>query len=148
MYFLGGLSKFIRLDRECKRILIEAAVTLMLVRAQIRFVPFSRYSKHLGKYMVESAPEADEQAYLLAKRITWAVEKWIRLIPLKNECLLKAVTVKYMLRRRKIGSTLNLGVKKGPGRDLSAHAWLRCGSQIVTGEENYSLFEAVGVYGD
>jgi hypothetical protein len=98
--------------------------------------------------MVEPAPEADEQAYLLVKRITWAAEKWIRLIPLKNECLVKAATVKYMLRRRKIGSTLSLGVKKGPGRDLSVHAWLRCGSLIVTGEENNTLFEVIGIYGE
>ena len=37
-----------------------------------------------------------------------------------------------MLRRRRVPSTLYLGVRRsGPG--LSAHAWLRSGPAIVTG---------------
>jgi thiazole synthase ThiGH ThiG subunit len=51
-----------------------------------------------------------------------------------------------MLERRRIYSTLYLGTGKNEKGELIAHAWLRSGSEIVTGGEEMKEFTVVGSF--
>ena len=51
-----------------------------------------------------------------------------------------------MLRRRGLPGTLHLGVAK-EGNRMEAHAWLRCGDQIVTGGHELERFGVVARFG-
>ncbi|MEG0711156.1 MAG: lasso peptide biosynthesis B2 protein, partial [Niameybacter sp.] len=54
--------------------------------------------------------------------------------PWESKCLVQAMVAQYLLKRRRIATTLYLGVAKGSEGELKAHAWLRCGQMIVTGD--------------
>jgi len=53
-----------------------------------------------------------------------------------------------MLRRRRLVSTLYLGVAKDENGSLSAHAWLRCGRRILTGDSGAEQFKIISSFGD
>jgi len=64
------------------------------------------------------------------------VQAVARHLPWRFVCLPQAIAAQRMLRRRGVASTLYLGV--APDREkpdaIAAHAWLRAGDKIVTGE--------------
>jgi hypothetical protein len=53
-----------------------------------------------------------------------------------------------MLKRRRIGATLYLGVAKDltKPQQLAAHAWLRCGDIILTGGANHKDFAVLSTF--
>jgi Transglutaminase-like superfamily len=53
-----------------------------------------------------------------------------------------------MLRRRKIAGTLYLGIAEDAVAPelLTAHAWLRCGDVILTGESECEHFSMVSCF--
>ena len=53
-----------------------------------------------------------------------------------------------MLRRRRLTSTLYLGVAKGEETALDAHAWLRCGRTIVIGGPGHQHYVVVNSFAD
>jgi hypothetical protein len=53
-----------------------------------------------------------------------------------------------MLQRRRIPSTLYFGVAKDPDGNLKAHAWLRSGTQMVTGAAGRKQFTVVATFAD
>ena len=53
-----------------------------------------------------------------------------------------------LLRRRRIPSTLYLGVAKSaePPQDLTAHAWVRCGEHPITGGDGQRRFTVLSTF--
>lgn len=65
-------------------------------------------------------------------------------------CLMQAMAAHWMLRRRRIVSTLVLGTlaERGPDRHLrlKAHAWIRHGSSVVLGGETGEVYSPVSCF--
>jgi hypothetical protein len=55
------------------------------------------------------------------------------------KCFALSLTLKKMLQKQGIDSTLFLGVKKGEHQTLIAHAWLKCGDFTVYGGRKANL---------
>lgn len=87
---------------------------------------------------VEAEPVVD--------RVAWAIEAVRWATPWDSNCLARALTGKRMLRRRRVDCTIYLGVKKSDPRSLEAHAWLRCGEKIITGEPGHDQFIVVATF--
>jgi hypothetical protein len=53
-----------------------------------------------------------------------------------------------MLQRRSLPSTLFLGVERVHSGEkwLDAHAWLRCGTDIVTGKPQHERFKVLAAF--
>jgi hypothetical protein len=62
--------------------------------------------------------------------------------------LVQALAAKWMLQHRRIPSTMYFGVAKDATGQLRAHAWLRSGSQVLTGSEGCQEFTVVATFGD
>lgn len=101
----------------------------------VQTIPFRWLAGTLGEPMRESAATLDASDLELAGLTGAAVRAAANYTPWSSVCLPQAVAAQWMLRRRRIAATLYLGVAKEsaspPG--LVAHAWLRCGDQILTG---------------
>jgi hypothetical protein len=120
----------------------EAAVTLVLARLAVRFVP----TAHIFAW-ADRAPRrirrfaTDEIAW-----VSWAVENlgtkpWINAL-----CLPRALAAHAMLRRRGIASRLCLGVARE--RDaLSAHAWVEIGGDKIVGGAEADGFTPIATFG-
>lgn len=113
--------------------LLEALVWLGLARLALLVLPFRRIAPWLGTQMAQTEESATPQEEALAQEIGWAVRAAARRTPWQSACLAQAISGKAMLRRRGVASTLYLGLARGEGGALQAHAWLRCGRAVVTG---------------
>lgn len=137
--------------RSGRRLLIEASFRLGLAALAIKALPFRHVAPSLGTHMAKTdeTPLADG-----SRRVCVAVARAVRIaarhLPWECKCLAQAMAAQKMLRRRRLATTLYLGLAKGGGgdeRELSAHAWLRCGDMIVTGGEAMGLFTVVSMFG-
>jgi hypothetical protein len=110
----------------------EALCVLTLATLAQRLAPFRYLALTLGQSQREQPDSASPQIANLSLRVARGIEYTASRLPWHTTCLVRAVAAKWMLRRRRVPSTLYLGVRRsGPG--LSAHAWLRAGSSIITG---------------
>ncbi len=113
--------------------LVETLVSLTIARVLVLALPFPALAKRLGEHMAESgtADHPARQPFLTS--LTWAVEALSRRLPWRSQCLEQALAAQMLLCRRKIPHTLYFGARLKEGR-LEAHAWVRCGGRLVTGD--------------
>lgn len=114
-----------------------------------KLFPFQKVASSLGEHMKETpiidyTKEELEQAHYISR----AVHAMSRLTWWESQCLVKAVAAMKMLERRGIPSTLYLGSGRDHKGLMTAHAWLRCGTYIVTGREGHEQFAIVGIFGN
>lgn len=141
-------AKWRRRTRAERLLLLEAIAMLGAARLLILTIPFRWLAVSLGKTMTESGPHQEPCALRQACMIGQAIRSAAGNTPWESVCLPQAVAGQWMLKRRGIGATLYLGVTKADDRpeNLAAHAWLRCGDQIVTGAAGHRLFTVVASF--
>lgn len=130
---MGRPGKFLRHDWAGRALLLEALAWLCWVKLLLLLVPFRWLAPRLGKPQSESPPAISPVERDLALRISWAVQSVAAHVPLGFVCLPQAIAAKWMLRRRRLASTLYLGVARPDEIKFTAHAWLRAGDKILTG---------------
>lgn len=130
-----------------RRLILEAFILLGLARLALLFAPFRRMAPFLGEVMAESAHDATEHLHL-AGRVSRAVETASRHAPWETTCLARAVAAKAMLRRRRVSSTLYLGLARDESDRLLAHAWLRHGSVILTGGPRHKGYTLIAAFSE
>ncbi|WP_218576502.1 lasso peptide biosynthesis B2 protein [Desulfobacter latus] len=126
---------------------MEAYVWLGLSRAAILLIPFRRIAPLLGRTMTIT-PDYELPDMTRPLQISWAVRTAARFTPWESKCLAQAMSARIMLKRRGYPTTLYLGLAKKADNELSAHAWLRCGSRILTGGLGHGRFTVISTFGD
>jgi hypothetical protein len=137
------LRKLRSAPRHDRALLLRAAVALAIARVSIALVPFRRIAQTLGLRRVgPTPPNGDVPCPDAARRVGWAVRTAAANVPWQTTCLAQALAGSMLLRRTGIGSTLSVGVAKDsrPPHDVIAHAWLRCGDAVLTGESGQDRF--------
>ena len=135
--------------RSRRGLVLEAFCLLGICRFLIRYISFNLTASQLmGWFMAETLGTVEPDKAKTAADVGWIVERMAEHTPWESACLAQAMAAQNMLKRRGIGSTLYLGLNS-PGRYQSepeAHAWLRCGSAILTGESEMGDFQSVACY--
>ena len=139
-----AIFQFFRLDCDEKRLFFEAAYETLSVRIMTTFRSARKYTSRLGQPWVETE-ESDTEHKEKVLQIKAAVSRCRHLI-WARKCLVESIAAKRMLDRRKIPSTLYLGVAKNNKGKLSAHAWIRSGNIWVAGNRNRHKFTVVGFF--
>jgi hypothetical protein len=143
--------KWLTLDWGQRLMLLEAAWSLVIAQAAVRLLPFRWITPRLGRLAQPAAapqqapPLSPAQAHE-AQQVGWAVRAPARYLPWDARCLAQAIAAKWMLQRRGLPSTLYLGVDRGQEKWLEAHAWLRCGDEILTGEPEHARFKVIAAF--
>lgn len=127
----------VRLGPNRAALLAEASGALLVARLRCWRWPFARLARHLGGVQpaataLRRAPFNPQSAETI-RAVRWAVVTAARRMPFRTACLQQAIAARGMLRRRRIGSVLRLGVGDRSGAMLEAHAWLEAGALAVTG---------------
>ena len=125
---------------------LEAWILLHASRLLILFFPFKKIAASLGVLNQESIYEIID--LLIAIKIKNAIQRASRRAIHPSKCYDQALAGKIMLKRRKLPSTIYFGLSKNDQSQLIAHAWLRFGNQIITGEKGHENFTIVAYYGD
>lgn len=139
-------AKWRRRGRIERLLLLEAFALLGVARLIVLILPFKWLAFSLGRHMHESGTQISATDLQYARLIGQAIRSAANNTPWKSVCLPRAVAAQWMLRRRRIAGTLYLGVAKDVDKKLIAHAWLRCGDVIVTGETGMERFTVVSVF--
>jgi len=140
------LKALFSLDFKTMLLLIEATLYLGWARFYLLYYPFSKLSKSLGEYMVETDQIYPKEHLRTLKRVHQAIEIMGKYTFWESKCLVRAITAMKMLEKRRIESTLYLGTAKDESGKLIAHAWLRSGSLYITGSEEMSKFTITGFF--
>jgi hypothetical protein len=145
--FLRSLHRYLRRPWGERLLLLEALACLGLTRLALLLLPFRRLLPLLGQQQRDT-PEADTPTFHPAlQAVARAVAATSRHTPWESACLVQALAAKLMLKRRDIPSTLYLGVAKEDNK-LTAHAWLRSGSFILTGGADRERFTIISTFAE
>lgn len=140
------LNKVFNLSWRKKILMLEFFVISGLIRFGVLFIPFRKLASIAGNYNQESDDQLSEAQVNIVNELGWISEVVSRHTPWMSKCLVKALTTLLMLKRRKISSTVYLGVAKDQESNLVAHAWLRSGRIIVTGGQGAIKFTQVAKF--
>lgn len=110
-------------------------------RFLIKFIPAKYLKKRFGIEGEESEGELTLDEYKYARRVSQYVNRSADNTPWESKCLVRALTAQSLLKKKKIPSTLYLGVGKDEEGKMVAHAWIRAGAMYVTGGigEGYAM---------
>jgi len=125
---------------------IRTTVAVLYFSILIAVVPRRFILKRIGESGVETPQQNSEKVIVSASQVAKAIRRSVRVIPWRVTCFAKAIAAKYLLKQLGIASTLYLGVAKVGPKSITAHAWLRCGSVIVTGKEEAVRFTPVAFF--
>jgi hypothetical protein len=144
------IRKFLLLPWADRLLLFDAFTRLGLTRVILLLVPFKYIAPRLGRQIVK-LPDEPGHGDLLPEwvgRVAWAVETAARYTPWESACLAQAITGKFLLKQRGLGTRLFLGMKKDLDGKLSAHAWLKAGRIILIGASGHETFTVLSVFMD
>ncbi len=145
---LGKIRTLLTLPWPEKSLVLELTWELARARFEVSFLPFRVYAPGLGRlHPAQGEPSPSELApdqERLAARVSGFTRSLASLLPWRCTCLVRAMAARRVLRRRGCPTVLVLGVHTQGG--LEAHAWLRCGSRVVTGGGEMPGYAPVGLF--
>jgi hypothetical protein len=145
---LSKLKAYYSLTTNQKRLFLQAYRLL----GAMRFAILTRSFKSLvaglevHREVLEQAP-LDAGDLATAHEVGWAVRKAAQFTPWQSTCLVQVLASQRMLQKRAIAGAFYLGATtrdvEGQDKPLSAHAWLKCDQQFITGEPGHQRFTVV-----
>lgn len=130
------IRKFLRLPSSKRLLLVEAGLLLVGVQIGIRALSYAKLRRLLGAVLNLSELTGSGTS---RETIRWAVNTADNLTPGEASCLERALVAEQLLARRGREATLRFGVDI-PGREMTAHAWIESGDEVVVGGGNLSKF--------
>jgi hypothetical protein len=140
------LRNFWRRSRSDKWLFVQSYCLLGISRLAIDTLAFKRLAGYLGRPCAESPDQIGAPELEATRRVSWAVESASRFTPWKSNCFPQAIAAQYLLRRRRISTTLYLGCRIEEQGEMKAHAWLRSGPRIVTGRPGHRAYRVVATF--
>jgi hypothetical protein len=120
-----------RLQTGEQLILVQAWLLLLAMDLGLRLLPFRSVLASLNLF--RTRPEADEQRLSPPlPRLIWLVESAGRYVPVSATCLKQALVLSFLLGRRGMSTTVQIGVKTNDGT-FTAHAWLERQGRAIFG---------------
>jgi hypothetical protein len=117
-----------RLCIECG-LLAQAIVLLIGVRVGLWLLPF----RVVRSLLLCVPPRIRASCISVSvERVTQAVTIASRSMPAAT-CLVQALAAQALLRRYRHRANLCVGIARGSGGELQAHAWVECGGGVVFG---------------
>lgn len=125
--------------------LLWVYLELWLARVTLWLVPFRYLKRRLGRAGTEGPRETSAATRRLAWRVGDAVTIMSAYTPFKATCLVQALAARRVLTAKHVRATLYFGVHRLEA-GFGAHAWLRVGTEVVTGGPESADNAVVGSY--
>ncbi|MBY8976571.1 lasso peptide biosynthesis B2 protein [Rhodobacteraceae bacterium NNCM2] len=126
-----------------RKLALEAGAELARARA-LTLLPPSVYTKTLGTLAPAQARPDLPHETALAEELGAIVRTVAAGVPFRALCLQQVIALRRMLTRRGCAPVIVLGVRP---EDISdAHAWLKVGSTVVSGDGELERFSALAEF--
>jgi Transglutaminase-like superfamily len=127
-----------------RRLRAEAVLHLVAARLAVAVLPYGRLTRLFE--LPARRPELDgPERERICLDVRAAVQHATRWVP-GSVCLSRAMAAQAMLRRRRITTTLYLGVGRLPKERFGSHAWLKDGDLGVAGMRASGPYRPVASY--
>lgn len=146
LQLINKFVKFISLPARLKVLIFESFVLTGITRFAVLFLSFEKLIARIAIYKEESEWEIAEKEKELSEEVKWAISVVSKRTPWESKCLVKALTALLILKKRRVRTTLYLGVSKNENNKLEAHAWLRSGNAIITGGNERFMYKEVAKF--
>ena len=123
------LVKFCRLDGADRRLLLEAAVTVLGVRLALWALPLGRLRRLANRHGSAATKRGGQ---VDPERLAWAVAAAARRVPAAS-CLTQALALHLLCQRSGVATQLQIGVTRDPGGVFRAHAWVERNGKVLIG---------------
>jgi hypothetical protein len=130
-------ARFLALPASDRRLCVRSLAVSAAVRAGLGLFGYAKLRAWLERVRIAERCTESSRARDDAARIARFVRASARHLPGGRNCLVEALTLWWLLRRRGIESEIRIGVRREP-RGLDAHAWVECGGGIVLDEADAS----------
>lgn len=128
-----------------QRLIIEAAVCLLLARLALRLLSFRRLTWFFSR-PVRRPQVIGAERQRIRKEVANAVGHTTRRLPGETACFPRGIAAQAMLRRRGIATTLYYGAATLPDRGLTAHVWVMDGPEGVVGHAAAHRYRVLACY--
>lgn len=142
----GLISRFFKSNRSERSLFLLTFTKTAIISFLIFCIPRRIILRKIGVLGVESIPEIPEENRIIVQQVSKSIQRTVKYSPWKTSCFAKGISAKNILKSKGIKSTLYLGVGKDGLNKITAHAWLRCGTVIVTGKEEMHRFTVVAFF--
>ena len=141
------LYKLLQLKSSDRQLLFATFALLGAIRLGLWLLPFPTWCRLLARVMQAKVNLQQAEPTSISK-VVWAVSIASRYMPGGVKCLVRALTTQVLLNRQGHAAELRLGVAKGQGGQLEAHAWVESQGQVVIGSlSNLSSFTPLPSFG-
>jgi hypothetical protein len=126
-------------------VLAEAVLFIVTARILLIVAPIDRLltgERAPGERGLLTSAPGDPRAAVVAQ----ALRSASRRLPGKTTCLARALAGLWMLRRRRLGAVVHLGMRR-EAAGLAAHAWLESAGGVVCGGEDMGDFTPIARIG-
>jgi hypothetical protein len=137
---LAACRRFLELSTADRTLALESAALLVFVRGGLSILSFDRVRRLLEQHSAFRPLIGTDVRRLTPMRIASIASGVARRLPGRSTCLVDALVVHALLRRRGYEPELCLGVRRhaddvGPDSTLTmdAHAWVECDGRVVVG---------------
>lgn len=97
------------------------------VRLGLTFLSYNRVRNVVARLEARQCASMGE-----LRRVSWGIAAAARFVP-RATCLTQALSGQYILARQGNASNIRIGIERGTGEQLKAHAWLVSDNHIVLG---------------
>lgn len=125
------LRKIAALSGKEVALLVKAASIIALIRIGLVTFPYVKIRRLLNKSSKPKPQAALNQTY--PEQVVWAARAIARHTLGDKPCLVQALAVEWLLRRKGYTTSLHIGVNKDKQDKLLAHAWLEYDGDIIIG---------------
>ena len=127
--------------------MLEATVCVGVAGGAVAWMPFRWYAGSLGRARSGSSGDEPAAPGQTLQRVAWAISVVSRHLPWTSTCLMRAMAGQWMLRRRGVHGTVQIGVTRDVvSGEMLAHAWLRSGGRVLLGAELSQGYTAVASF--
>jgi hypothetical protein len=133
--------RFLRLPGRERWLRLRALGRVAEARLRLSFLPFRRVRSWCDAAAIPADGPADRFSPADVDR---AVRSAATFVP-GATCLVRAMAARVLLGRCGHPSRLLLGLRRGEGGDLDAHAWVECGAGTVVGQRSPEDHASVGI---
>lgn len=140
------ISKFFDKSTVDQILIIKVFFYLTYARFKLTFFPFRKIANTLGTVNQESTkvPDFLPDSYLAKlKQFILSIGQHI---PLLKSCFVQALCAHYIIKGKGLEHTIYFGIHRDKKTKFSAHAWLRVGQHILTGEPEHEKFIVISSY--
>jgi Transglutaminase-like superfamily len=136
---MGRVRRFWYLTRREKFFFLESCILLLIANVSVKMVGFrhiNRFLHHWSGRTQNVVPSDDMRSDI--ELIDLSLSRAANVLPGRSLCLSRSITKLIMLHRRSIPAVLFAGVKCLDDSSLTAHAWVRAGDCVTSGNLDLS----------